>query len=690
MGEMCGKVPAGRKSNAMKSVVRFLAAVLLFQAVFTACPAKVQAAEKRLTLKQAQNLAIANSAGYRKILNKIEIQEVKYATAVKSIKMKKKNMSTFRWTPLLSLKFPEKPTLADEYEWQYKPLQITCTLTKLRHQLRDDALASKEKATLLFVETYIGQRKISFYEESLEKAKTTLQRNQIKLASGQASQNDISKMEQKVGKLTTELSLQMRTFENNKSQLSKLIKMDVTSGYVFEEPFVKADIPREILDTLVQYTLDNDQAYYEAKMDTSLSLESMNMMERMMRNQYGGKMDIINPYLMQARSGEEIDSYLFKKAYNQLLQDVDSPWNGSVRILFIRIRKEWFKGKISGSRYVEDDPYALYSGALEYADAAKEQESLKEELTKTVRNDFETLKTAQIAYADAVRTCGELEEDVKKSRVLNRLGSLSYEELSDIQQEYEDEELALLDLLAEYSKLLYSYDRLTCGGITAYLEGTDINMIAAQGGNSFLAEEIPGKAYYYIEYAVEDNLFRLGVSIPEDYSLEITHFSLRVDGVMVGGKTEITKMLEHLALDLDMAEQTEIFLYNDDELIDVCEIDATVYQDELEITGGYTLAEKTVIKNVATYRYQMEETTHMVNLSIKPKEGEEIMFYQLLDMDGQCIFGDEMIPVNESFRYLSLLVGDLSQVQAALYDKQESLLYTGRFETGSASIVVEE
>jgi len=649
---------------------------------------QVQAADKKLTLKQAQNLAIANSSNYKKILNKIELQEVKYATAVKSIKMKKKNMATFRWTPLLSFKFPEKPTLADEYEWQYKPLQITCTITQLKHQLQDDILASREKATLLYVEIYICQEKIAFYEERLEKAKNTLQKNQIKLASGQASQADIDKMEQKVSKLTMELSLQMRTFENKKSELSKLIKQDITSGYSFTQPLVEADIPREILDTLIQYTLDNNQQYYEAKLETSLSLESMNMMERMMRSQYGGKMDIINPYLQQALNGEEIDSSVFKKAYKQLLQNVDAPWNGSIRILFIKINKEWFKGKISGSRYVEDDPYALYSAALEYADAVKEQESLKDELTKTVRNDFDTLKTAQIAYSDGLRTCGSLEQDVKKCTELNRLGSLTYEELSDLQQEYEEEEMTLLDTLAEYSKLLYSYDRLTCGGITAYLEGTDINMKAAQGGNSFLAEEVTGKAYYYIEYAVEDNLFRLGVSIPEDFSLEITHFALYVDGVMVGEKTELSKILEHLALDLDHTEQVQIFLYNEDELIEVCEIDASVYQDELKITGGYTLVEETVVKTVAGYNYQLEETTNMVAFSIKPKDGEKIAFYQLMDEQGNCIFGEDMIPVGESFRYLSLLVGDLSKIQVALYDKQESLLYIGKLETATASIIV--
>ena len=176
----------------------------------------LQAKDRVLSLKQVQNLAIANSSGYKRVLNKIDMQEIKYAAAVKSIQMKKKNMETFRWTPLLSFKFPEKATLADEYEWQYKPLQITCVINELKHQLNDEKLASKEEVSLLYVEAYICQVKIAFNEERLAAIEETLKKNQARLATGDASQTDIDKMEQKMDKLTTELALQKRTFETKK------------------------------------------------------------------------------------------------------------------------------------------------------------------------------------------------------------------------------------------------------------------------------------------------------------------------------------------------------------------------------------------------------------------------------------------------------------------------------------------
>lgn len=673
-----------------KCIVTVLLTSLIACTVVTQENMVVWAADKTLSLQQAQKVAIAKSSKRVKILNKIELQEIKYSAAVKSIQMKKKNMSTFRWTPLLSFKFPEQPTLADEYEWQYKPLQITSTISSLQHQLLDDQLETKESVSNLYVQIYINQEKIAFLEENLEQAQTTLTRNQARLAVGEATQSDIDKLQQSIDRLTTDISLQKRSFETNKSKLSKLINQDVTTGYTFQNPLQQADIPRNILDNLIQYTLDNDQSYYEAKMDTRLAYTGMNMMESMMRSQYGNKMNNIMPFINQIKAGDSVDSGAFKNAYKQMLDNVDAPWNGTKRILFIRIKKEWFKGAVDGSRYVEDDPYALYTGALEYMDALKEQNSLQDELTNSVKSGFETLKTARIAYNDAKKSCDILEQEVEKNTRLNLLGKVSYEELSDLQEEYRNQESETLDLLAEYTQLLYSYDRLTCGGITAYLEGTDVDMKAAQGGNSFIAKELEGKAYYYINYRVEDNIFVMGVSIPDNYSLDITDYALYVNDMQIGDVTPIDEELEHLALDLDQVDKAQIFLYDGQELVDVREIDSSVNQAELPINGGYTLEHKESVQTVATYIYTLQKTTNTVSMKITPNDSEQIAYYRLTDTDGNAVNGDELIPIDEEFTYLSLLVGNLSGLNIIFYDSQEQELYQGMFNTGSSTITVIE
>ena len=215
-------------------------------------------------------------------------------------------------------------------------------------------------------------------------------------------------------------------------------------------------------------------------------------------------------------------------------------------------------------------------------------------------------------------------------------------------------------------------------------------MKATQGGNSFIAKELEGKAYYYINYRVEDNIFVMGVSIPDNYSLDITDYALYVNDMQIGDVTPIDEELEHLALDLDQVDKAQIFLYDGQELVDVREIDSSVNQAELPINGGYELEHKESVHTVASYIYTLQKTTNTVSMKITPKASEQIAYYRLTDTDGNAVNGDELIPIDEEFTYLSLLVGDLSGLHIIFYDAQEQELYQGMFNTGSSTITVIE
>ena len=91
----------------------------------------VQAATERISLAQSKKLALAGSDSYRKIKSKITLKEVSYKQAVKSIKLKIKNKTTFRWSPLLSFNFPEKLNFEDESNMVYKPAQIQTEIRQL-------------------------------------------------------------------------------------------------------------------------------------------------------------------------------------------------------------------------------------------------------------------------------------------------------------------------------------------------------------------------------------------------------------------------------------------------------------------------------------------------------------------------------------------------------------------------------
>lgn len=654
-------------------------------------------AESVMPLSQTQALGLAESDDYRKVKSKIALKEVKYKEAVKSIQLKKKNMSTFRWTPLLSFKFPEKAALADEYEFIYKPLQIQSEIRVLEHQLTDVKYEVREEISNLYTEIYTYQEKISNKTARLETMEENLKRNQAKVLTGQAKQSDVDKIESSITALQSSLAADMRAFESGKSELSDLTGIDLTTGYRFENPYKEATIERSSLDQLVQATLDRSQSYYEAKQTTKLALTSVDTNYSLMQNQYGSKMGYISSYVQQAKNGEKIKSDLFRNAYDQFLKAIDDPWQGTKRILFIKIPKEWFKGSIDGVRYVEDDPYILYTNVLEYQEALSDQKSLEKEITKSVEDAFENLVTAGNSYRSIQQQTQKAKEEMDRGKLKNQAGELEFEEYETLREAYEESQISELEALELYTTLLYSFDRLTCGAVTELLNGEEISLEQGSQGESFVADKT--KPSYYITTLAEDNLFELGIYLPEESDIQITHFELWVDNVQIGERTEIDAVIRHLELDLSQTDKTVIRLYNGDEFVADCEIDPDEYQGSLNLpddTTGKTdsvdktdSAEPETKQLLGTYKYSRNKKTGLITFDIQPQEGLNIEKFRLLDAQGKAIYSDTPAEAGKGITYLAVLGNDLENVRAELYDKDGNKLYTARLDTKSGKVVEE-
>lgn len=654
-------------------------------------------AESVMPLSQTQALGLAESDDYRKVKSKIALKEVKYKEAVKSIQLKKKNLSTFRWTPLLSFKFPEKAALADEYEFIYKPLQIQSEIRVLEHQLTDVKYEVREEISNLYTEIYTYQEKISNKTARLETMEENLKRNQAKVLTGQAKQSDVDKIESSITALQSSLAADMRAFESGKSELSDLTGIDLTTGYRFENPYKEATIERSSLDQLIQATLDRSQSYYEAKQTTKLALTSVDTNYSLMQNQYGSKMGYISSYVQQAKNGEKIKSDLFRNAYDQFLKAIDDPWQGTKRILFIKIPKEWFKGSIDGVRYVEDDPYILYTNVLEYQEALSDQKSLEKEITKSVEEAFENLVTAGNSYHSIQQQTQKAKEEMDRGKLKNQAGELEFEEYETLREAYEESQISELEALELYTTLLYSFDRLTCGAVTELLNGEEISLEQGSQGESFVADKT--KPSYYITTLAEDNLFELGIYLPEESDIQITHFELWVDNVQIGERTEIDAVIRHLELDLSQTDKTVIRLYNGDEFVADCEIDPDEYQGSLNLpddTAGKTesvdktdSAEPETKQLLGTYKYSRNKKTGLITFDIQPQEGLNIEKFRLLDAQGKAIYSDTPAEVGKGITYLAVLGNDLENVRAELYDKDGNKLYTARLDTKSGKVVEE-
>lgn len=544
---------------------------------------KVNAAKQILLLDAAKELALQHSMDYRQLKSEISLARIQYTETVKSVALQKKDQLAFRWSPLLNFKFPEQPDLLQESEWQYKPMQAQNKVTALEHELDMLLYSVEEEIANLYVDAYVQQETIDFTQERLDGLEETLERNRFRIYTGEASSSDVEKMEAELEKLSVEQAKYMRSYETLKEKISDRIGMDITVGWKFEEPFQDVTLKRGDLQGFQNYTLARDPMFYEKKLDTALGLYNLEINEKLVRKKYGRYMYLIDPYMTQIKEGKAFDAEEFENSYDLFLQEIDKKWQGNFRILFIKIPKEWIKGEVDGVRYMKDEPYTLFALAMEYDRLRIEQESAKKERKETVTSQFEAVVTAGSSWKSMEDHVRRQEEELEKNLVLNREGKVTYEELAALRQAYEQSQLDTLTAYGEYTKLLNSFDRLTCGGVRQVTEHGSLSLNAVYGGDSFLSAEEKEGLRYSIESRVEDYMFVLRISVPEELKKEITHYELWIDGTQIGERTEADQALAHLTLALEDTKKVVIRLYKKDLFVDECEIEPMVSKGELRL-----------------------------------------------------------------------------------------------------------
>ena len=641
--------------------------------------------KRTLTLEQAQQMAVSNSSDITKQKNQLILKRMKYVEAVEGIKAKVKNLRSFRWSPLLSFKFPQQLDLTQEYELNVKPLTLQTEIDNLVHKLEDLRYAAIFDSSLLYNEVYLLQETIAFTEERLESARQQLERNRGKLLTGDATQTDVDRAQSSVDTLSGDLAAQMREFETTKEKLSDLIGVDVTTGYRFANGFKTAQIPRADLDSLIQYTLDHDQSFYETKAATSTARLNVESYEDFMRGEYGSKLDYIQPYIDQAKQGMDVDYAAFQVKYKEMLKALDKPWAGKIRILFFKFTMEWFKGEIDGTRYIEDEMYAVYTACMEYGNARKDQNTAEKALRAQVRDSFESLVTQWNTYL----TLQELVETEKQTQdrvlALNRMGKATYEETADAQQAYQDAQMDALDALKAYNDMLCEFDRLTCGAVSKYLSKTGMGLDAGEGGDAYAVLDPINDPYYYIYSSVADLTFSVGISIPDGFSPEIDSFEVWYDGTRIGQRTPVGNELRHLMLDYQDTGMLIIRLYNADRFVDECEINAAVPRDVLPIAGSKAAA---ATRTVGTYKVSttMQGGVSVSELKLTVNAAEGVEAYTIHYGD-QGVYTTQQYNVKDGFNYLTLLIASLEDVTASLYDAGGQKVMEVRFDTDTQQLV---
>ncbi|MPM51135.1 hypothetical protein SDC9_97882 [bioreactor metagenome] len=331
--------------------------------------------------------------------------------------------------------------------------------------------------------------------------------------------------------------------------------------------------------------------------------------------------------------------------------------------------------------------YAVYTACKEYAGAVTALAAAEKALTKQLSSSYEALVTARNAYYTLSDTLTASREALKKVTALNKLGKAEYSEVKDKQNDYEQMQLETIDTLAAYNELLYAFERLTCGGATKYLQGVGISTRTGAGGDSYAEVDRINEPYYYINTEIENMVFVFGVSIPDDFEPEITHFEIWYEGVQIGERTPISRQLRHLALDYGETNELTVRFFNDTSYVDQCVIDTSVARDVLKLKGAVIKTETE--KKVGTYTVTTSSLGRVSTsaLTITPDRKTGIAYFSIAYGDGKTVFTPEPVPVEDSFTYLTLLIQSLDGATLTLYDADKEKLYTGRFDTAAQTVM---
>lgn len=658
-------------------------------AVFAAAGPDTVLAAKDLSVEQAQALGTAQSVQYRQAKSTRELKEIEYQAAVKSVQMKRESSSTVRWSPLVSFTLPEKESQADDYEAAYEPVQIQTEIDAAAHEMETAAYETKETVGTLFSDVYRLQETVSFYEERVSEAQEREKRMRAKVLSGEVSKKDADSAGSSLAEAQTELLGALREFESAKQKLGDAIGLDVSSGYTFSNPCKSAELTRDDLMQMQQTALENNQEYYEAGLTVEEKRIAMDSSYELLSEQFGKEADVLKPYLDTVKNGGTIHQEEFLAVYDEMLAAIDAKWDGETEILSVRIPKEWMKGETDGSRYVEDDPYALCTAILEYQQAVQERQDIGDELMQTIEEQYDAVVAARNSYETLQKTADDSEKQLDAAKLLRKAGELSESDEQSLLDTCEENLLAAQDALVSYTQSLYALDKVSCGGITELMHpvGEETSDSAAE---KYVKAQYAEGASYYIRTQVQDQVFVLGVNIPEDFPVEITDFELWSDGTQIGERTAVNKTLRHLTLGTGQSNEVFIRFYNGDTFVSDCAIDPAVYSGELQIVKDYVPAGESETQVLADYSTGTNAAGFGTVTVTAQSGAEDAVYYALLDENGNMLGGGKPVKLGETFTYLPLLGTSLEQLQVQFYDGQKQELYTGYFDTENGVIAEKE
>lgn len=673
----------------MKRFTAFLLIVVIITGSFNTYAFSQQ---RNFNIDDIIAMAESNSEGVKTVkIDKIQ-KEIELKQAKDGIKDTRKNESTVRFSLLFNIKFPEKHGMPKEIELVMKVPQIQSEIAVLKEQLGYEQLKSSTEAQLLFYDVLQAQYDLDFYEKRLEEAEILLKQVKSQLKIGDGKLEDVEYMENLVKNYEKSLNSSITSLDRKKEKLGELIGKDVRIGYTFEEYLPETTIVRSQLTDIINYSLENDFNLYTASQDRKYAEKEVEEVLSIYKSQYSKYIGDIESYI-KSHEDKEIDYDEFIQMYNHTLTKIDSPWAGVyvINLLFFKIKipKEWFKGTYSGTRYMEDQKYALFVSLVERDKARKEEENVKKELINSIKDSYEILKQMQKSYEDAKTNLDNMEKNYNAALQENKLGLVSFSSLESTRASMYEQQKTLYEMQIEYAKALTDFDLITSGYVSnTLIAGSSVTGDYEAGNtfaDSFESEIQDGTAAkWYINTSSTEYNFSFGLEIPSEY--DVDKYELYYNNQKIGDKTAINKNIVHLAITYADTTIMQVKLYKGDTLKYIAYFDGSDYEGELVLQKAENAISPLESETMAIGQWSFLETDILRGeFSFAVNSNYDYDKYVILYNDIQLA----EVNKDESFKTLRLYFSNVEQLKIRIdkQGKEVRTFYLEKTEDGAGNVI---
>ncbi|MFI3174333.1 MAG: TolC family protein [Bacillota bacterium] len=537
---------------AKKIMALFLVCILVFPFV------EIQA-NTEMTIEKAVELAIANSFSIQEVKVDLIKKDIELKQAHAAIKDIRKKETTVKFSLLFNIQFPEKHDMPQEIELITKVPTIENEIVVLEEKLVYETLNVQTQTETAYYNVLSEINGLEQTEQQLTATNQSLVTTENQWKRGEAPKTDVEYLESLVRDLETAKQKYLTNIDIKQKVLSSLVGTELRYGYNFTPYFPELYLERAELSEMTAYALEHNFDLFEKIQARKLAETEAESILQIYKSRYGSYINDIEAYI-RSQEGKTMDYDYFIEKYNHTLTSIDSPWAGAftINLIFFRISipKEWFKGDLSGVRYMDDQKYALFVALVDRDKARNAEANAITALEDEIYQEYSTLKQMESAMQTAETSLLVAETDYDTKLLENKRQLVTFTTLESAKAAFYASQSNLYEMRLEYAKTLSALNLKTGGYVNDRLQGVDVSNVTLESGESFM-----GQATWKINQTITEYTFEFGVDIPDDYN--VSQYELHYEEARVGNRTAIDETIIHLPLTYADSTLMEVRFYDD-------------------------------------------------------------------------------------------------------------------------------